>query len=65
MFATSVDGAKASSNLYSMVETAIADGQEPHSYVLHVLTKLPAAQSLEDIEALMPFNVQPKQCLAA
>ena len=60
LFAASVDGAKASANLYSLVETAKANGHEPHSYIQHVLTHLPAAQSLEDIEALLPFNVQPE-----
>ena len=65
LFATSVDGAKASANLYSLVETARAIGHEPHSYVQHVLTKLPAAQSLDDIEALLPFNLKPEQCQAA
>ena len=64
LFAASVDGAKASANLYSLVETAKANGHEPHSYVQHVLTKLPAAQSLEDIEALIPFNLETEQCQA-
>jgi len=62
LFATSVDGAKASANLYSLVETAKANGHEPHSYFQHALTKLPAAQSLQDIEALLPFNLKPEQC---
>ena len=65
LFATSVDGANASANLYSLVETAKANGHEPHSYIHHVLTQLPAATSLEDIEALLPFNLQPEECLAA
>ena len=65
LFAASVDGAKASANLYSLVETAKANGHEPHSYIQHVLTKLPAAQSLEDIEALLPFKLKPEQCLVA
>ena len=64
LFAASVDGAKASASLYSLVETAKANGHEPHSYIQHVLTHLPAAQSLEDIEALLPFNLQPQQCLS-
>ena len=65
LFAASVDGAKTSANLYSLVETAKANGHEPHYYIQHVLTKLPAAQSLEDIEALMPFNLKPEQCQTA
>ena len=65
LFAASVDGANASANLYSLVETAKANGHEPHSYIQHVLTQLPAATSLEDIEALLPFSLEPEQCQAA
>ena len=65
LFATSVDGANASANLYSLVETAKANGHEPHSYIHHVLTKLPAAKTLEDIECLLPFNLQPQERLTA
>ena len=50
LFATSVDGAKASANLYSLVETAKANGREPHSYFQHALTKLQAAQSQQDMK---------------
>ncbi len=45
--------------------TAKANGHEPHSYIHHVLTHLPAAHSLDEVEALLPFNVQPEKCLAA
>ena len=62
LFAVSVDGAKASANLYSLVETAKANGHEPLSYIQHVLIQLPAATSLEDIEALLPFSLEPEQC---
>lgn len=65
LFAKSVDGANASANLYSLVETAKANGHEPHSYIQHVLTQLPAATSLEGIEALLPFNLQPDECHVA
>ncbi len=56
MFSTSVDGANASANLYSLVETAKANGLEPYAYLKLVLTELPAAKTLEDIERLLPFN---------
>ena len=62
LFATSVDDAKASANLYSLVETAKANSHEPHNYIQHVLTKLPAAQTREDIEPLLPFNLKQEQC---
>lgn len=59
LFANSVAGANASANLYSLVETAKANGHEPYGYIKQVLTELPAAQTLEDIDALLPFNLQP------
>ena len=59
LFATSVAGANASANLYSLVETAKANGHEPYAYLLTVFTKLPAAKTLEDVEALLPFNLKP------
>jgi len=58
LFANSVAGANASANLYSLVESAKANGHEPYAYIKQVLTGLPAAQTLEDIEALLPFNLQ-------
>jgi len=48
LFATSVAGANASANLYSLVETAKANGHEPYAYLLSVFTKLPAAKTLEN-----------------
>lgn len=65
LFANSVAGANASANLYSLVETAKANGHEPYAYIKHVLTELPAAKTLEDVEVLLPFNVQMADCVAA
>ena len=59
LFATSVAGAKAGANLYSLVESARANRHEPYAYLLTVFTRLPAAKTLEDIEALLPFNLKP------
>jgi len=36
-----------------------ANGHEPYAYLLTVFSKLPAAKTLEDIEALLPFNLKP------
>ncbi|MCG7887016.1 MAG: IS66 family transposase [Candidatus Thiodiazotropha taylori] len=57
LFSASVKGAKASSNLYSLIETAKANGLEPYVYLKQVFTELPKAKSLEEIEALLPWNV--------
>ena len=59
LFANSVAGANASANLYSLVETAKANGHEPYAYIKQVLTELPAAKTIEDIERLLPFNLKP------
>lgn len=61
LFANSVAGANASANLHNLVKTAKANGHEPYDYIKQVLTELPAAQALEDIEALLPFNLQPME----
>lgn len=57
LFSASVDGAKASANLYGLIETAKANGLEPYHYLRKVFKELPAAQSVEAIEALRPWNL--------
>jgi transposase len=47
----------ASANLYSLVETAKANGIEPHAYLSRVFERLPHAKTVEDVEALLPWNV--------
>jgi transposase len=49
-----VKGAVASANLYSLVETAKANGVEPHAYLSHLFEKVPYAKGVEDFEALLP-----------
>jgi len=49
-------GAKASANLYSLIETAKVNGFEPYRYLQMVFTELPKASSLEDIGALLPLK---------
>ena len=54
LFSDSVGGVKASANLYSLIETAKANGLEPYAYLRKVYTELPKAQSVADIDALLP-----------
>ncbi len=54
LFSASVKGVKASANLYSLIETAKANGLEPYEYLRRVFTELPQADSVEAIEALLP-----------
>ncbi|GAB3306481.1 hypothetical protein GCM10027428_00250 [Haliea atlantica] len=55
LFSHSVAGVKASANLYSLIETAKANGLEPYAYLRHIYTQLPLAESVEAIEALLPL----------
>ena len=48
-------GANASANLYSLIETAKANGIEPYAYLKRLFTELPQASTVEDIEALLPI----------
>ena len=59
LFADTVAGAHASARLYSLIECAKANGIEPYAYLRHVITELPKAQSLADIEALLPTRLDP------
>jgi transposase len=60
LFSATVEGAKASANLYSLVESAKANGIEPYAYLRHVFTELPKAKTIDDVEALLPWQVDRK-----
>jgi transposase len=59
LFADTVRGAQASANLYSLIETAKVNGLEPFAYLRHVLTELPGATTLDEVEVLLPRLVDP------
>ena len=59
LFAHDKVGAEASANLYSLVMTARANGVEPFAYLSYLFERLPAATTVDDIEALLPWNVKP------
>ncbi len=60
LFSATPNGATASAHLYSLVETAKANGREPYAWLRHVLERLPQAVSVEDFEALLPWNCSPQ-----
>lgn len=57
MFSGTVEGAEASASLFSLIETAKANNVEPYSYLRHIFTELPKAKTLEDYDALLPWNI--------
>ncbi len=58
LFSATPAGANASAILYSLIETAKANGHEPYLWLLHVLRNITNAQTLDDYEALLPWNLQ-------
>ena len=64
LFSGTPEGAAASAVLYSLVETAKANGLEPYSYFRYIFEKLPMAETLEDLEALLPWNLNRDKLLA-
>jgi len=58
LFAYDAVGAQASANLYSLVMTCRANEVEPYAYLNHLFEHLPAASTVEQVEALLPWNVK-------
>jgi transposase len=56
LFSDTVRGAVASANLYSLVETAKANGLEPFAYLSWLFERLPYMKVLEDFQAALPWN---------
>lgn len=59
LFSYDAGGAQASANLFSLVMTARANDLEPYAYLNYLFEHLPAASTVEQIEALLPWNVKP------
>lgn len=57
LFAGSPAGARASANLYSLVETAKANGLEPYRYLRFLFERLPYAKTPEDYRKLTPPHI--------
>ena len=57
LFADTTRGANASATCYSLIETAKANNLEPYAYILHILNHIGCADTLEKVEALLPWNV--------
>ena len=58
LFSDTTKGAQASAIHYSLIETAKANGLEPYSYLTQVLKALPYADTVEKLEALLPWNIK-------
>jgi len=57
LFADTVGGAKASANLYSLVETCKANHVDIYRYLTDLFRALPHAKTADDYEALLPWTL--------
>ncbi len=57
LFSDTPAGAHASAVLYSLLQTAKANDREPYAWLRFVLERLPLAKTVDEIEALLPWNV--------
>ena len=57
LFADTVDGANASANLYSLVETCRANTIDPYRYLTWLFQRLPLAKTADDYDALLPWKM--------
>ena len=61
LFADTVAGANASANLYSLLQTCLANGIDGYQYLRAMLAELPKARTVEDYEALLPWRIATAQ----
>ena len=59
LFADSVAGARASANLYGLIETAKANRIEPGRYLAYLFEVLPTVTEPEQLDVLLPQNIDP------
>ena len=57
LFSDTVAGANASANLYLLLQTCKVNGINSYRYLQALLVALPLAQTADDYEALLPWNI--------
>ena len=65
LFSGSPRGARASATMYSLVETASANGWNPIDYLCQTFEGLATAKSPEDVKALLPWNMSKSESAEA
>jgi len=57
LFCSSVKGAEALCLHFSLIRTAKRHGLDPYRYYVEILKAIPYCQTVEDYEALLPWNI--------
>jgi transposase len=60
LFSGSPRGAEASAGIYSIIETAKANGLKPYWYMRYLFEKLPACKDDDEIKLIMPNKIDPQ-----
>ena len=58
LFANTYGGADASAVLYSLVETAKANGLQPIDYLMSLFKQWPLINDSDNIDHLLPWNIE-------
>jgi IS66 C-terminal element len=58
LFSYDASSAQASANLFSLVRTCRVNDIEPYAYLNYLFEHLPAATTVEQIEAMLPWNLK-------
>jgi len=58
LFANTGNGAKSSATLYSIIETAKANGLIPYDYLVTLFEELPKRQTNDSLDDLLPWNIK-------
>ena len=58
LFANTYGGADASAMLYSLVETAKANGLQPIDYLMSLFKQWPLINDSDNIDHLLPWNIE-------
>jgi hypothetical protein len=64
LFAATEDGAKSSGRVFSLIETARANGHNPQQYLSVLLTELPAMDNFDAVDKLLPWAITPEEIAA-
>ena len=64
LFSNTPRGAHASAAMYSLVESAKANGIEPYHYLRFLFTRLPKISERDELKSLFPCFVNPEDILA-
>lgn len=61
LFMGNARGANAAATIFSLIESAKANGLEGYYYLRHILNKLPSCHTKDELRALLPHNCTPSE----